>query len=141
VTILLDTNVISETTRQSPDGSVFGFLADVDHAFISVVTIHELQFGIHRLPFGQRRSDLAAAVDRLNATFDDAIIDLDRVMAARAGQLRADAQTKGRVLHLADALIAATALERGLRLATRNVSDFTGLGLTLVNPWDPPPTA
>jgi toxin FitB len=138
VTILLDTNVISETTRQSPDAHVLGFLADVDHALISVITIHELQFGICRLPFGQRRSDLSAAVDRLLATFDDAILDLDRVMAARAGQLRADAQAKGRVLHLADALIAATALERGLRLATRNVGDFTGLGLTLVNPWDPP---
>lgn len=137
MTILLDTNVISETTRQSPDANALGFLAGLDHGFISVITIHELQFGIHRLPFGQRRSDLSAAVDRLLATFDDAIIDLDRAMAVRAGQLRADAQAKGRVLHLADALIAATALERGLHLATRNVSDFAGFGLTIINPWDP----
>ena len=117
---------------------MLGFLAELDHAFISVVTIHELQFGICRLPPSQRRSDLAAAVDRLIATFEVAIIDLDRGIAARAGQLRADAQAKGRVLHLADALIAATALERGLHLATGNVSDFTGLRLTIVNPWDPP---
>ena len=138
MTILLDTNVISETTKQIPDANVLGFLAVVDRGFISVVTIHELQFGICRLPPSQRRSDLAAAVDRLIATFEVAIIDLDRGMAARAGQLRADAQAKGRVLHLADALIAATALERGLHLATGNVSDFTGLGLAIINPWDPP---
>jgi toxin FitB len=136
VTILLDTNVISETTRQTPNADVLGFLANLNHGFISVVTIHELQFGICHLPLGQRRSELAAAVDRLLATFDNAIIDLDRLIATRAGQLRADAQANGRVLHLADALIAATALERGLHLATRNVSDFAGFGLTIVNPWE-----
>jgi toxin FitB len=119
VTILLDTNVISETTRQAPDANVLRFLAGLDLAFVSVVTLHELHFGICRLPPGhraggalsaRRRSDLATAVDRLLATFDDAVIDLDRVLARRAGELRADVEAKGRVLHLADALIAATAL-------------------------------
>jgi toxin FitB len=138
VTILLDTNVISETTRQAPDANVICFLAELDHAFVSVLTIHELHFGICRLPLGQRRTDLAATVDRFLATFDDAVIDLDRALARRAGELRADAQADGRVLHLADALIAATASEHGLYLATRNVSDFAGLGLTIVNPWEPP---
>ena len=138
MTILLDTNVISETTRQAPDANVLRFLADIEHAFVSVLTIHELHFGICRLPLGKRRTDLATSVDRFLATFDDAVIDLDRALARCAGELRADIQAKGRVLHLADALIAATALEHGLHIATRNVSDFVGLGLTVVNPWDPP---
>ena len=138
MTILLDTNVISETTRQAPDTNVLRFLLDLDHAFVSVLTIHELQFGICRLPLGQRRTDLTISVDRFLTTCDDAVIDLDRALARRAGELRADAQAKGRVLHLADALIAATALEHGLQLATRNVGDFTGLALAIVNPWDPP---
>jgi toxin FitB len=136
--ILLDTNIISETTRQTPDASVLRFLHGLSEAFVSVVTIHELHFGIYRLPLGQRRTDLASAVDRMLATFDDAIIDLDSALARRAAELRADTQAQGRVLHLADALIAATALERGLPLATRNVKDFTGLGLTLINPWPIP---
>jgi toxin FitB len=138
VTVLLDTNVISETTRQVPNAHVLGFLASLDHAFVSVVTIHELHFGICRMPLGRRRTDLATAVDRFFTTFDDAVIDLDRALARRASELRADAQAKGRILHLADAVIAATALENGLRFATRNVSDFTGLGVALVNPWDDP---
>ena len=138
MTVLLDTNVISETSRQTPDANVLSFLAGLDQAFVSVLTIHELHFGICRLPVGQRRTDLLTAVDRFLAAFDDAVIDLDQALARRAGQLRADAQASGRVLHLADALIAATALEHDLRLATRNVNDFIGLGLTIVNPWDPP---
>jgi predicted nucleic acid-binding protein len=135
VTILLDTNVISETTRQVPDPNVLRFLAGLDTAFVSIITVHELQFGICRLPVGQRRTDLATAIDNFLATFDDAVIDVDRVIARRAGQLRADAQARGRVLHLADALIAATALKRKLVLATRNASDFAGLGVIVVAPW------
>ena len=140
MTILLDTNVISETTRQAPNAHVLGFLSGLDRACVSVLTIHELHFGICRLPLGQRRTDLATAVDRFLATFDDAVIDIDKALARRAAELRADAQAKGRVLHLADALIAATALQRGLHLATRNASDFTGLGLIIVNPWGLPNT-
>jgi toxin FitB len=136
VTVLLDTNVISETTRQTPDANVLRYLSALDHAFVSVLTIHELHFGICRLPQGQRRNALAAAVDRFLETFDEAVINLDRTIARRAGELRADAQINGRALHLADALIAATALAHGLPLATRNVSVFTGLGLTVFNPWD-----
>ena len=136
MTILLDTNVISETTRQIPDANVLTFLASLDRAFVSVLTIHELHFGICRLPSGQRRTDLAGSVDRFLATFKDAVIDVGTSQARRAGPLRAYAQAKGRVLHLADALIAATALEHGFTLATRNVADFTDLGVKLVNPWD-----
>ena len=136
MTVLLDTNVISETTRQTPNANVLRYLSTLDQAFVSVVTIHELHFGICLLPQGQRRNVLASAVDRFLATFDDAVINLDRTIARRAGELRADAQVKGRALHLADAFIAATALAHSLPLATRNVSDFTGFGLTIFNPCD-----
>lgn len=138
MTILLDTNVISEVTRKSPDPGVVEFLTGLERAFVSVLSIHELQYGICRLPHGRRRTDLATAVDRFLAAFDAAIIDLDRTLARRAGELRAEAEARGRLLHLADALIAATALERGLRLATRNVMDFAGLGLDIIDPWHRP---
>ena len=133
--MLLDTNVISETTRHAPDSNVLRFLAGLETARVSVVTIHELQFGICRLPPGQRRADLTAAIDAFLAAFDDAVLDVDRVIARRAGQLRADAQATGRALHLADAFIAATALQHRLQLATRNPFDFAGLGVTVVDPW------
>lgn len=136
MTILLDTNVISETTKRTPDKNVLRFLDQLDRAFVSVVTVHELHFGICRLPLSKRRTDLETAVHSLLVTFDKAVIDIDRMLARRAGELRADAEANGRVLHLADALIAATALEHVLHLATRNISDFSGLGLSVINPWE-----
>ena len=136
MSLLLDTNVISETTKTTPNPRVLHFLANLGRAHISVVSIHEIHFGICRMPMGRRRSALATYMEGLLASFDKTIVDVDRSMAYRAGALRAGAQAQGRVLQLADSLIAATALECRFDLATRNVGDFSGLGITIVNPWD-----
>ena len=105
--------------------------------FISVVTVGELNFGVHKLPAGQRRDELAKVVgEQLKAIRSKNILPISFAVAARFGQLKAEA---GRTLPVLDSLIAATALAHGLTLATRNVKDFAGLGVTVVNPFDPVP--
>jgi predicted nucleic acid-binding protein len=68
--------------------------------------------------------------------FPAVILSVTRSIAERWGVLEAQGQLAGRPLNVPDGLIAATALEHGLTLVTRNVKDFAGLGVTVFNPWD-----
>jgi predicted nucleic acid-binding protein len=151
---LLDTNVISEIARPQRDRGVVTFLDGLDDGFISVITIHELGFGLERLAFfsramsdgkpvptfpdialGPRRRTLTETIERFLALYQDRLLPVGVAEARAAAILRASRQERGRTLHLADALIAATALANGLTLATRNSRDFDGLGLSLFDPW------
>jgi len=134
--VLLDTNLVSEMTRTAPDTRVVDYLTSLPSSFLSVVTVLELQYGVARKPRGRRRSELTVAIDRLLSEYGDALLDIDRAVAALAGTLRATEEASGRTLHVADALIAATARVHELTLATRNVRDFEHLGIAVVNPWD-----
>lgn len=111
------------------------YVAGLSDAWLSVLTLHELRFGLANLPEGKRRRDLAETLHTMLEHYADRILVVDASVSERAADLRHQAQRRGRVLHLADALIAGTALANRLTLATRNVSDFEGLELSLANPW------
>jgi hypothetical protein len=132
---LLDTNVISEIARPKRDRGVVSFLDGLDDAFISVITLHELAFGLERLEPGSRRRTLTETIEKFLALYHDRLLSVGAAEARSAAMLRAGQQDRGRALYLADTLIAATALTNGLILATRNTSDFEGLGISLVDPW------
>ena len=132
---LIDTNVVSELTKASPDSGVVTFLSEQDDLWLSSVVLHELEFGLLSLPEGRRRDDLQQVLSDFTAEFDDRILPLERVEAEWAARLRAKAHLSGRVLHLGDALIAGTARAHGLSIATRNVKDFDGLDVNVANPW------
>lgn len=132
---LLDTNVISEVMRTAPDVRVLRFLSGLEAAWLSVITLHELDYGTERLPLGRRRSSLEDAAGALTAGYGDRILAIGRAEARQAALIRVEAQRQGRVMHLADAMIAGTAKEHGLTLATRNIPDFAGLGVPVLNPW------
>lgn len=132
---LLDTNVISELTRATPDSGVVAFLMREPDTWLSSVVLHELEFGVRLLPPGRRREDLTAALAAILAEFEDRILALEHREAAQAAALRADAQLSGRTLRLGDALIAGTARTHRLAVATRNVGDFEGLDVEVINPW------
>ena len=134
---VLDTNVISETTRDLPDARVVAFLTQSDDAWLPSVVIHELEFGLRLLPPGQRRDRLIEAHERILARYGARLLSLDRAGAEWAARFRADARMSGRVIDLGDALIAGTAKANDLAVATRNVRDFEGLEVDVVNPWDP----
>ncbi|MDE0057411.1 MAG: PIN domain-containing protein [Defluviicoccus sp.] len=132
---LLDSNVVSELTRDAPNPRVVAFLSGHAELWLSAIVVHELEFGLALLPPGRRREAIDAALRSLEALYEDRILALGRAEAARAAALRARARRSGRVLDLGAALIAGTADAHGLAVATRNVRDFEGLGLDLADPW------
>lgn len=135
--ILLDTCVLSEVARPAPDPRVlawFDGLADEDLR-ISALSIGEIQRGVELLEPGARRQRVEAWLEGLVTTFADRILGIDEAVARRWGTLGARAQRAGRPRPPVDALLAATALHHGLTLATRNVTDFEGTGVRLVDPW------
>jgi len=132
---ILDTNVLSEAGKPSPDHKVKTFLAGLADLWISVISIHEIEYGISLLPPGRRRADLERAMSAVIKTFGNRIVPIGVTEARRAAILRAEARQRGRVLHLPDALIAAAATEHRLTLATRNISDFDYFGIDLADPW------
>lgn len=136
--VLLDTNVLSEVRRPAPDPKVLAWLdtIDEDRAFISVASIAELRRGIALMSDGRRREALAAwlAVD-LPGRFAGRILPIDAAIAARWGDLMAQARHSGFALSVMDGFFAATALDRELMLATRNTKDFAPVSVPLFNPW------
>ena len=139
---LLDTNVLSEFNRRGdPDPLVHQWLeaADPDSLYVSVLTIGEIRFGVELLPPSKRRTQLEQWLNRdLPKGVEDRILQVDQSISDRWGLLRAQAQMKGRPLSVIDAPLAATALQHNLTLVSRNVSDFSVLGMAIVNPWEAP---
>lgn len=136
---LLDTNVPSELVRPQPEPKVKTWLAaqSLDALFISTVSFGELRKGIVLRSPGKRRTELEAWIEAdLSILFSGRTLSVTRSIAERWGVLDAERQLAGRPLNIADGMIAATALEHGLTLVTRNVKDFVGLGVTSFNPWE-----
>ena len=133
---LLDTNVVSELTKDAPDSRVVAFLVAQDDLWLATVVLHELDFGLNLLPLGRRRDRISAALSAFVTEYEDCILPVDRPEAEQAAALRAQAHRSGRVLHLGDALIAGTAKAHNLAVATRNVADFEGLDVNVINPWE-----
>lgn len=133
---LLDTNVVSETVRSMPDAAVMAWLDGLDshQLYISVLTLGEIRKGALMVKDSRRRAKLLNWLDQvLRGWFADRVLAIDEAVAARWGELLAAA---GRPLPAIDTLLAATAATAGLTLATRNVRDFEGLGVKIVNPWE-----
>ena len=133
---LLDTNVVSELVKPAPEPRVIVFLTSQTDLWLSTIVLHELDFGLNLLPRGRRRDRLASVLSMFLSEYSDQIIPVDRREAEQAAVMRAQARSLGRVLYLADALIAGTAKVHDLSLATRNVMDFNDLDIGVTNPWE-----
>ena len=132
---LLDTNVISELARPVPNPVVAQWLmAHEDELFLSVLTLGEIQKGISSLVDSRRRRRLTSWLEReIRPWFAGHLLQVDERVAVRWGRLQAQARQP---LPAIDSLIAATALEHGLVLATRNTQDMARMGANLFNPWE-----
>ena len=136
--IVLDTNVLSELMRCAPDQAVEAWVSrqPPSSLFVATVTEAELRYGAALLPAGRRRDSIAAAIDAMLAEdFAGRVLPFDGPAAACYAQIAADRRNKGRPISDFDAQIAAIARSRGAALATRNVADFEGCGITIINPW------
>lgn len=133
--VLLDTNVVSEVAKPAPSPNVVAFLADRIDLWLSVVVIHELEYGVHLMPPGRRRDARLATLLAMTARFNRRVLPIGPAEAGHASRLRARARRAGRTVHLGDALIAGTATAHDLVLATRNVDDFAPFDIELLNPW------
>ena len=134
--IILDTNIISEFAKPAPEPKVVNFTTSLPEVWISSLTLHELEYGILLLPDGKRKTHLKNVIDNIINSYGDCVLPINRPEALQAAILRVSAAKSGRILQLADSLIAGTAKEHNLTIATRNTSDFEGLDIPLINPWD-----
>ena len=138
--IILDTNVISEGFRIWPDPLVRGWLdgQTPSDLFLCAPVLAELRYGVERLPSGRRRAELDRLV--LNAEQDlfvNRLLPVDREAAHEFGRVAARRASIGRPIMPMDGMIAAIAIANGMSIATRDIDDFTGLDIDLVNPFAP----
>jgi predicted nucleic acid-binding protein len=136
--IVLDTNVLSETLRPAPDAQALTWLAAQPRPalFTTTVTRGELLYSLRLLPEGQRKVSL---LDAVQAIFDQdlagQILSFDSAAADAYAAIAASRRAAGKPISQFDAMIAGIAQSRGATLATRNLKDFAGCGIELINPW------
>ena len=129
---LIDTNVVSEARRKSAPATAWMRAVDPAGLFLSVITIGEIAKGV---AVRERTDPVAAAMlgrwlSDLRDAYADRILPIDDAVATAWGQLMAR-----RTFPVPDGLIAATARVHNLTVVTRNVADFAGAGVDVVNPW------
>ncbi len=136
--ILLDTNVLSELMKRSPNQQVVDWLDNHPSSslFISAITRAEIELGISMLPEGRRKQALRYAGAQLFTIFSGRCLAFDASAAVQYGLLVAQQVSRGKTMSVEDAQIAAIALVNDLQIATRNSRDFEEISnLRLINPW------
>jgi predicted nucleic acid-binding protein len=136
--IILDTNVLSEMIKPRPAPEVTTWLDRQDPAelWITTITVAELLSGVARMPAGRRRESLQSVVSRLvDDVFGERILGFDRAAAVEYASVVSTRFAAGRPVGMADAQIAAVCRVHAATLATRNLPDFIGTGIELIDPW------
>ena len=134
---LIDTCVLSEWKKRSPDSRVLSWLNDlsIDDVRISILTIGEVERGVRRLSESTRKEQLAAWLAELREVFAGRILDLGYPEISAWAAICAAADSRGTPLPAVDSLLAATARAHHLVVATRNVEDMRPSGVGVYNPW------
>jgi len=137
--VVLDTNVVSELMRPSPEPAVVAWLntRPPHDLFVTAVTEAEVRTGIAFLPAGRRRRHLVRAADRaFNELFEDRVLPFEREAARAYARIAEERRKAGRPISQFDCQIAAIARSLGAAVATRNTRDFNGTGIPVLDPWE-----
>ena len=135
---LLDTNIVSELLRPSPDPAVETWIGDrrATDLYFSAIGEAELRYGVAVLPAGRRRAALASAIEAiLREDFTDRVLPFDREAARDYADIAAMRRAASLTVPPTDCQIAAIARSRGMAVATRNVRDFENIGIEVIDPW------
>jgi predicted nucleic acid-binding protein len=133
--IVLDTNVLSEPLRPQPEAGVISWLRQVKDTSVTVVSVAEMLVGARTMPQGERREGLLRAIEQVLVASSH-VLPYDEKAAREYARMQEDRRAAGRPLSVEDGMIAAICATQSATLATRNVRDFQGLGLALINPWE-----
>ena len=142
--IILDTNVIAELMREEPDSHVASWIQGiaVTKLALTVIAIAEILRGIERLPKGKRRQRVEQSFKELiQKGFSGRILPFDEDSAYLYGGIAAGREKVGLSVDPVDLMLASIAKNIQASIATRNIKDFEGCGLTLINPWLPTATS
>jgi hypothetical protein len=136
--IVLDTNVVSEVMKASPDATVWHWLHDNlgEELCTTAITVAEIHDGIERMPTGRRRQQVRVAADEPFRYVDPEILSFTAEAAMAYSVVLRDRRRAGLPIDTTDAQIAAICLVEQATLATRNTQDFLRTGVALVNPWE-----
>ncbi|MDA3939342.1 MAG: type II toxin-antitoxin system VapC family toxin [Spirochaetia bacterium] len=134
---LLDTCVISELVKPSPNANVIEWINNTpdERLYLSVITIGEVRKGLTKLPDSKRKDLLANWLNSLLEDYDNRIYPINLTVAENWGIIQGKAEKKGTPMASIDSLIAATAYTYNLVLVTRNIRDFEASRLPIRNPW------
>jgi predicted nucleic acid-binding protein len=136
--ILVDTNVISEPLRKSPEPRVVAWLDSqpMETLYLSAVTVAELRFGVASLPAGRRRDALRHDLEqRILPLFAGRVLPFDLLASQSFATVMSRARASGTPIAASDGYIAATAHANGMAVATRDTRPFESADVPTVDPW------
>jgi len=131
MSVLLDTNVLSELVRPRPDARVVAWVGGLTTIALSAITVEEIFFGLSAKPSPRIERWFTAFLET-----DCRVLEVTASIARHAGILRGQLSKRGATRTQADMMIAATAALHGLAIATRNARDFATCGVSVINPFE-----
>lgn len=135
---LLDTNVLSELRRRKPEPKVIAFIAaqPLESLYISTVTLAEIRFGIELVAEAGRRAELTDwLTHKVRPMFEGRVLPVTEDIMFKWRLLVEDGRKTGHTFSQPDLILAATALEHGLTLVSRDTREYEKARVPLFNPW------